>query len=178
MMRGYEKNTLVLAICALTLAGCDSRVAEVNTRMQQIHSKPALPVPPPPVFLPVPSFNYAAQQLRSPFLPGSLAQELTSIAAHRVMPDTTRPPQFLETFELEDLKMRGTIQSPGGPLNALIESPKGGIMRIQVGNYMGKNYGRVVSIKPTEIGLIEIVPDGREGFIERPRTLVLTQVGT
>lgn len=38
---------------------------------------------------------------------------------------------------------------------------------------MGVNHGRVVKITPTQIDLVEIIPDGREGYVERPRSLIL-----
>ena len=38
---------------------------------------------------------------------------------------------------------------------------------------IGMNQGRITHIGPTQIDLVEIVPDGREGYVERPRTLVL-----
>ena len=60
-----------------------------------------------------------------------------------------------------------------GQILALIQTPDGEIERVQIGNYMGLNEGRIVAISPTQIDLMEIVPDGRDGFIERPRSLVL-----
>jgi len=159
-------------------SGCSSRVDSVSSEMKQIHSEPTLPITPAPVFLPVPTFTYAAQGLRSPFLPTSLAEELKVMAGRHVMPDLNRPPQFLEQFALETLHMRGTIHNLKGPLFGLIEDPQGGVMRVQVGNYIGKNYGRIVGITPTQINLIEVVPDGRDGFVERPRSLVMVDAGT
>jgi len=38
---------------------------------------------------------------------------------------------------------------------------------------MGRNHGRIVAIKNDRINLIEIVPDGHGGWLERPRTLAL-----
>jgi type IV pilus assembly protein PilP len=169
---------ILAASLAIALTGCDSRVDSVNDSMKKIQAEPPLPVPPPPVFLPVPTFGYAAQQLRSPFMPPSLAQELTVMAGRRVMPDLARPPQYLEQFSIEELRMRGTLQAPKGPMFALIESPDGNVMRVQVGNYMGKNFGRIVGITPSQVNVIEIVPDGRDGFVERPRSLVMIDVGT
>lgn len=163
---------------AVVLSGCSSRVDSVNDSMKKIQAEPPLPVPSPPVFLPVPTFGYAAQQLRSPFMPPSLAQELVVMAGRRVMPDLARPPQYLEQFPIEELRMRGTLQSPQAPMFALIESPDGNVMRVQVGNYMGKNFGRIVGITPSQVNVIEIVPDGRDGFVERPRSLVMIDVGT
>jgi type IV pilus assembly protein PilP len=173
------KPLVMISVAVLIgLSGCSSRIDAVNDSMKQIQAEPPLPVPPPPVFLPVPTFGYAAQQMRSPFMPPSLAQELVVMAGRRVMPDLARPPQYLEQFSLEELRMRGTIQSPKAPLFALIESPDGNVMRVQVGNYMGKNFGRVVGITPSQVNVIEIVPDGRDGFVERPRSLVMIDVGT
>ena len=163
---------------AVLVSGCSSRVDGVTAEMKQIHGEPTLPITPAPVFLPVPTFTYAAQGLRSPFIPSSLAEELKVMAGRHVMPDLNRPPQFLEQFALESLLMRGTIHNLNGPLFGLIEDPRGGVMRVQVGNYMGKNYGRIVGITPTQINLVEVVPDGKDGFVERPRSLIMADPGT
>lgn len=167
----------LIPVVALSLSACSSRIDDVNAKMQQIHSEPPKSIEPAPVFLPVPTFNYSAQQLRSPFLPPSLAQELRVMAGRRVMPDLSRPRQQLEFFPIESLRMRGTIRRPSGPLYGLVESPDGSVVRIQIGNYMGKNDGRIVSITPSQIGVVEIVPDGRNGFVERPRSLVMVDAG-
>ncbi|MEC7728529.1 MAG: pilus assembly protein PilP, partial [Pseudomonadota bacterium] len=51
----------------------------------------------------------------------------------------------------------------------------GGIHRVRTGNYMGQNYGRIVGVSETRIELIEIVPNGRGGWVERPRSLTLEE---
>jgi type IV pilus assembly protein PilP len=160
-------------ISSCLLSGCGSRIDSVTAEMKKIHDEPSLPIPPAPVFLPVPTFTYAAQGLRSPFLPSSLAEELKVMAGKHVMPDLSRPPQFLEQFPLESLHMRGTLHNLKGPLFALVEDPNGGVMRVQVGNYVGKSYGRIAGITPTQINVVEVVPDGKDGFVERPRSLVM-----
>jgi type IV pilus assembly protein PilP len=168
---------ILLPMLAVGLTGCESRIDEVNAKMQKIHAEPPKAIEAAPVFLPIPTFNYSAQQLRSPFMPPSLAQELKVMAGRHVMPDLSRPRQQLEAFPIESLRMRGSIRRPKGPLFGLIESPDGSVVRIQLGNYMGKNDGRVVGITPSQISVIEIVPDGRNGFVERPRSLVMVDVG-
>lgn len=169
---------MYMILGAVFVSGCSSRIDGVNAEMKQIHSEPTIPITPAPVFLPVPTFTYAAQGLRSPFLPSSLAEELKVMAGRHVMPDLSRPPQFLEQFALESLLMRGTIHNAKGPLFGLIQDPQGGVMRVQVGNYLGKNYGRIVGITPTQINLVEVVPDGKDGFVERPRSLIMADSGT
>lgn len=171
------KLLVITVSSTLLLTGCSSRLDVVNEQMQQIRSQPPQPVPPAPVFLPVPSFAYSAQQLRSPFMPPSLAMELSIAAGRQIMPDLSRPPQYLEQFPIESLIMKGTIRRSNGSLYGLIQAPEGGVVRVEKGNYLGKNYGRIVDISPSQISVVEIVPNGREGFVERPRNLVMIDVG-
>lgn len=172
-------NALILLVAASAgLTACGSSVDAVNSKMQEIRARPPLPIPPAPVFLPVPSFAYSAQQLKSPFMPDSLALELKVMAGKRVQPDLARPPQFLEQFQLESLIMKGTMKNASGALYGLIQAPEGGVVRVEKGNYMGKNYGRIVDITPSQISVVEIVPDGRDGFVERPRNLVMIDSGS
>ena len=157
----------------LLLVGCDSRIDAVNEEMANIRNQPPLPIEPAPVFPPVPTFDYAAHQLKSPFLPSSLAAELKIMSGKRVYPNLSRQLQPLESYAIESLNMKGSMRGQSGQILALIQTPDGEIERIQRGSYMGMNHGRVVNITPTQIDLVEIVPDGREGYVERPRSLVL-----
>lgn len=166
------KSTLVVA-SILALAGCESRVDEVHIKMDEIRNATPLPIEPPPVFTPVPSYSYSSFGTKSPFVPTSIARELRVMAGKRVYPNLGRPTQPLEEYTLEELLMKGTMTSASGRIVALIQSPAGEIERVQIGSYMGKNHGRIVAINPNQISLLEIVPDGQDGYIERPRTLIL-----
>lgn len=159
-------------IFAVGLVGCDSRIDAVNQQMAEIRNQPPLPIEPAPIFTPVPLFNYAAHQLKSPFMPSSLAAELKIMAGKRVYPNFNRQPQPLESYALESLNMKGSMRGKSNTI-ALIQTPDAQIERVQVGSYLGMNQGRIIKISPTQIDLVEIVPDGREGYVERPRTLVL-----
>ena len=167
-----QKFSLSLML-GLLLVGCDSRIDAVNEEMANIRNQPPLPIEPAPVFPPVPTFDYAAHQLKSPFLPSSLAAELKIMSGKRVYPNLSRQLQPLESYAIESLNMKGSMRNQSGQILALIQTPDGEIERIQRGSYMGMNHGRVINITPTQIDLVEIVPDGREGYVERPRSLVL-----
>jgi type IV pilus assembly protein PilP len=167
-----QKISLSLML-GLMLVGCDSRIDAVNEQMANIRNQPPLPIEPAPIFPPVPTFNYAAHQLKSPFLPSSLAAELKIMSGKRVYPNLSRQLQPLESYAIESLNMKGSMRSQSGQILALIQTPDGEIERIQRGSYMGVNHGRVINITPTQIDLVEIIPDGREGYVERPRSLVL-----
>jgi type IV pilus assembly protein PilP len=56
-----------------------------------------------------------------------------------------------------------------------VQGKDGLVHRVLPGSYVGQNDGRVVSITPTRISVIEIVPDGVGGYIERPAALALTE---
>lgn len=105
-------------------------------------------------------------------MPSSLAAELKIMAGKRVYPNFTCA-ATTESYALEALNMKGSMRNNRGQILALIQTPDQQIERVQVGNYMGMNQGRITHISPTQIDLVEIVPDGREGYVERPRTLVL-----
>lgn len=167
-----QKISLSLMLGVL-LVGCDSRIDAVNEQMANIRNQPPLPIEPAPVFPPVSTFDYAAHQLKSPFLPSSLAAELKIMSGKRVYPNLSRQLQPLESYAIESLNMKGSMRNQSGQILALIQTPDGEIERIQRGSYMGMNHGRVINITPTQIDLVEIVPDGREGYVERPRSLVL-----
>lgn len=168
----FEKIAFALMF-GLVLVGCDSRIDAVNMEMVNIRNQQPLPIEPAPVFPPVPTFNYAAHQLKSPFMPSSLAAELKIMSGKRVYPNFSRQSQPLESYALESLNMKGSMRNQSGQILGLIQTPDGEIERVQVGNYMGMNQGRIVKITPTQIDLVEIITDGREGYVERPRSLVL-----
>lgn len=163
----------LFVVLGVVLAGCESRIDVVNQEMANIRNQPPIPIEPAPDFVPVESFNYSAQQLRSPFMPSSLASELKIMAGKRVYPNFNRQPQPLESFPIENLNMKGSLLNQAGKIMALIQTPDGQVERVQVGNYMGLNQGRIVRISPTQIDVVEIIPDGREGYVERPRSLIL-----
>ena len=71
--------------------------------------------------------------------------------------------------------MVGTLKRPEGSLFALVQDPDGGLHRVQEGNFMGRNHGKILSVGAVKIDVIEIVSDGQEGWIERPRTIVLNE---
>ncbi len=162
-------------LSSLLLTACSASFDDVQAQMEAIRQKPRGKVDPPPEFNPMPTFTYAAHQLRSPFAPPVSAEQLLLSSGKKVEPDLSRPQEYLERFNLEALRLRGTLQRPGGPLFALIEDSNGGVQRVKVGNYLGKNQGRIVEITPSQISLVEIVPDGRDGWVERPRSLTLSE---
>ena len=81
--------------------------------------------------------------------------------------------EFLEGFSLDTLKMVGTFKV-GNNFYGLVQSKDGLVHKVQPGNYLGQNDGKVTEITGGKISLVEIIPDGLGGYIERPASLALT----
>ena len=163
----------LVVVAVAGMSGCSSEFDATKARMDAIRAKPRGRVEPPPEFTPMPTFTYAAHQLRSPFVAPATAEQMAIPEGKKVAPDFSRPQEYLEKYSLESLRMRGTLQKPGGILYALVEDADGGVQRVKVGNYMGKNHGKIGEITQGQVSLIEIVPDGRDGWVERPRSLIM-----
>ncbi|PPD17233.1 MAG: hypothetical protein CTY24_15295 [Methylobacter sp.] len=70
--------------------------------------------------------------------------------------------------------MAGTVVIKAN-LWGLVRASDGTIHRVKVGNYMGKNYGRIVNISKDKIELVEIVPDKPGTWREQQAVLALTE---
>lgn len=127
------------------------------------------------MFKPYESFTYSAQSLRAPFDKPLSAKETAAIApGSEVKPDLLRPREFLERFNFEQLSMVGTLAQKDA-MWALLADGEGGVHRVRVGNYVGKDHGKIVETTETSIGVEEIVPNGVGGWIRKPRTITLTE---
>ena len=89
-------------------------------------------------------------------------------------PDFNRNREELETYALDSLRMLGTLQRAGDTW-AIVRSPDAIIHRISVGNYIGRNHGKIIGITEEQIDLKEIIPDGQGGWTERDASLALLE---
>ncbi|TLX54106.1 pilus assembly protein PilP [Stutzerimonas nosocomialis] len=165
-----------LSLSFAVLAGCGSggNFADLQAYMDEVRAKPKGSIEPLPAFQPYEAFTYSASALRSPFQPPvkiDLARQQKG--TKDIRPDDTRIKQFLEGFNIENFTMVGSLSNDGG-MYALVQGA-GGVHRVRVGDYLGRNHGRVVSINEAAVDVLEIVPDGDGGWLERPRSLTLKE---
>ncbi len=165
-IRGLLRSVAVLSCMAL--AACSSNGSSVQHFIARVERQPGGRVEPLPKVPKYETFTYDDQDMRSPFVPS----EPTGVGT--VRPDAARPRQYLERFPLDSLKMVGTIRI-AKTVYGLVETADGIVHRVTIGNYMGQNDGRIVQINPTQIRLVEIVPDGLGGFMKRPAALGLSK---
>jgi type IV pilus assembly protein PilP len=158
----------VLACCVM--AGCSGGQSDLQQWIAAAKKKPGGRIQPLPEVKPYESFVYSAGNLRSPFQPAS--PNLAN-GPGGVRPSSRRNREFLEGFSLDTLKMVGTFKV-GNSFYGLVQSKDGLVHKVQPGNYLGQNDGKVTEITGSKISLVEIIPDGLGGYIERPASLALT----
>jgi len=170
---------VIVLAAATTLVGCSkTNDTDLSQTIKEIVEKPRGSIEPPPEFKPIANYVYDAHRLRAPFnKPMSEAKkaEEEEREKSKVRPDENRPKEYLESFALDSLRMQGTISRPDSSLEALIRDPSGSVIRVQEGSHMGRSHGRVTKINEAQVELIEIVPDGQDRWVERPRSLTLSE---
>ncbi len=176
-MRAVNFPAMVVCLAAITATGCGGipEHQDLKDYIAETKRRPAGQIEPLPTFRPYQSFTYSVAALRSPFeRPVEEKRPVLVSGNSNIKPDLTREKEYLESFSIASLKMVGTLEKDS-VLWALIDDGEGAIHRVTAGNYMGKNHGRIVSASNTELDVIEIVPDGLDGWVERPRVLKLEE---
>ncbi|KAB0483496.1 type IV pilus assembly protein PilP [Pseudomonas reinekei] len=170
LVRGFT-----VALLLVVLAGCGGEdFSDLDAYMNEMRLRAPGKIEPTPTFRSYPTFTYNAANLRSPFS----RQVRIDLAGQKqgsrnVKPDPSRVKQYLEGFNIEQFEMVGTISNAAGSF-ALLRGA-GGVHRLKVGDYLGRNDGRIVAISSTQVDVVEIVPDGEGAWLERPRTLPLKE---
>ena len=167
-MRHLNSSRWLAAACmaaALGLTGCGDGLGDLRAQIEQAKQRPGGRIPPLPEVKPYESYDYSKASERSPF-----TQSVAGEAAAGPRPDTKRPREYLEQFPLDTMRMVGTLRL-GGASYGLVQTRDGLVHRVLPGNYLGQSDGRILSVTESRISLIEIVPDGLGGYIERPAAL-------
>jgi len=166
------------AALVVVLSACGDRMGDLRQYTNEVKARKGGHIEPIPQIKPFEVYTYADQDMRSPFVqggdsnPGPTGNKGTAIAG--LHPDFNRNREYLEQFPLDGLRMVGTL-TINGSLFALVRDSDNILHRVAVGNYMGQNYGKVISITDSDIKLHEMVPDGQGGWSERITDVTLSQ---
>lgn len=158
---------------SVILSACSSSSDQQDLKdfMAEAKRRPQGQIDPLPPFQVYQPFSYSAMTLRSPFEKPAPVEKETK-GGRTVEPDLTREKEYLENFNIANLNMVGTF-TKGGKLWALVDDGQGKVTPATVGNYMGKNFGKIISTEKTQLEIMEIVADGSNGWVERPRIIKL-----
>ncbi len=166
---------------SLLLSGCLSDdMASLQAYVDEVKARKGGYIEPLPEIKPVERYLYQSANRRDPFSENFRDDEDDS----SVVIDTEqqralqrevkeRKKEELEHFELDSLRMVGTLEQ-GNALWGIIQDPDGVIYRVKQGNYMGRNYGKILSISEEKIELREIVKDLQGAWEERKASIALS----
>jgi len=183
MNNQHLKNIRLASLSALCLmfAACSnsshqdlrSYTAKVKADAAKVSRIDALPD-----IQPYETFLYRVDDRRDPFS-NLVATDEAAVAStdDSIKPPTNHRKEALEAFPLDSLRMIGTLKRDD-QLWAIMKvqnNPDSGIHRIVTGNYLGRNYGRVINVSEEQIDLIEVIPNGLGGWREREASIALSE---
>ena len=178
-MTGLVSTFLVLGGCVST----DS--SDLDDYIAEILARPGGRIEPLPEIKPYEAYAYQSskQDARDPFRlfyqadEQALAEESESGGLTKEMEDElrNRNKEELEQYELDSLRMVGTMDN--GETNwGIIQDPDGAVHRIRVGNYMGRNTGKVLNVFEDRIEVREIVRNSQGRWEERQAAIALVEI--
>lgn len=161
----------------LILTGCGSAdFSDLQAYADGVLAKQKPRIEDLPEFKPYPIYIYQAGELRDPFAASAFIQQQATFAIEGsgIKPPERDTREPLEEFPLDSLRMVGTLEQ-AGTMWALLRDGEGSIHRVKIGNYLGKNYGKILSITENQVDILEIVPNGIGAYIERPAKIALSE---
>lgn len=167
---------LIAASCAL-VACAEEDMSDLHAYVAEVKGKTKSPVEPLPEVKVVEPFLFRPNEVRNPFEPDEALQQAEEVRVETgIRPDTLRAREELESYDLDTLRMVGTVRQ-SGVVWALVTAKEGTIHRVRVGNYIGKNYGKVVNIMDNKIELVEIFADSSGAWRERKAAVTMAEPG-
>lgn len=176
----------LLLLGLFLLSGCATDISDLEQWRDEVLARPGGRIKPLPEIKPYQAYAYQSSLagMRDPFesfyqvrhestaevdenagLTEQMKQELSS----------TRNREELEQYELDSLKMKGTLEDSGN-LWGIVEDPDGVVHRVKMGNYVGRNVGKIVNIFEDRIELREIVKNSQGRWEEREAAIALAGI--
>lgn len=175
---------IVAGCTVVLLAGCvSSDMSDLEAYTEEVMARPGGRIEPLPEIKPYEAYTYksAAEGKLDPFdlfyeQRVARTEEVadTGLTAELEMEIKNRNREELEQFELDSLKMVGTMDDEQ-QLWGIIQDPAGIVHRVTVGNYAGRNIGKIVNIFEDRIELREIVKNSQGRWEERQAAIALIE---
>lgn len=167
---------LVLLTIPLLLLGC---AAEEHQDLREWMREEAKgmkgKVPPLPEITAFPVVAYETEGLTPPFATGKISTQ--DAVADKTAPDRARPPEPLEAFPIEDLKLVGVVTIGAVPY-AMIQTPAPNKPKhVRVGEYIGRNFGRITAITQDGLTVLETIKDANGAWVPTERQLTVPKEG-
>lgn len=178
---------LALILLSFLLTACgESEMVDLKKYIEEINSRKNNNVAPLPEFKHIPSYFYEVGNMRDPFIAFMDAPQDKGITVGPLTagddsgekkecprPDPHRVRVGLELMPIDSLRMVGILEE-GNIVWGLVVASDGTIYRVQPGDYLGQNSGKIVNIDENKIELIELIPDKQGCWKETLTTLALS----
>ncbi len=184
LLRLQAIYTASLICTLLSLGGCVvNDISDLDQYVQEVLARPGGRIEPLPEIKPYEAYAYqsGANDARDPFnlfyqknedaaateQDAGLTKEMEDEIRHRNKEE-------LEQFELDSLRMVGIMENDDDQWG-IIKGPDGVVHRIKVGNYMGRNTGKVLNVFEDRIEVREIVKNSQGRWEERQAAIALDE---
>lgn len=165
---------ILAALLLSTLAACSSDMSDLEQRVAEVKSRKSRAIEPIPQIKQYEAFTYNPGERGDPFTQVVARRSVSGFETSGLKPDLNRNKEPLEEFPLDALRMVGVINA-NGKTYAMIKAPDNVVHRVVVKDHLGLNYGEINKITESEVSILEIVPDGFGGWMQRPASLALAQ---
>lgn len=172
-------NKFYILIFLIFLSGCSKidSTKDLKEKIEKTKNTVVGQVEPLPKFKEADNYTYQNISVRSPFdLTMIEKKKATEKVFTDVKPEENREKGELEFIDIDKFRMVGTIKKGTDSLEAIVDAGTGDYKIISIGNYIGKNNGRVLKITSDSIELVEIIPNGMYRWLERPMSIKLTKI--
>ncbi len=132
-------------------------------------------VPPLPEVAAFPVVAYETSSMTPPFSPAKIVT--LEIGSDKGAPDRTRPPQPLEAFPIEDLRVMGIIMAGSVPYALIQTPPPNKPKHVRVGEYMGKSFGKITAITQDGLTIVETIKDANGAWVTQEKQLPVPKGG-
>jgi type IV pilus assembly protein PilP len=180
----FTVSRLLIIPAALMLSACVSNdITDLEQWTQEVMARPGGRIEPLPEMKPYEAYAYksAAENKVDPFQlfyqqrqarPEDVVD--TGLTSEMEMEIRNRNREELEQFELDSLRMVGTLEDQEENWGIIID-PQGIVHRVRVGNYAGRNIGKIVNIFEDRIELREIIRNSQGRWEERQAAIALNE---
>lgn len=180
----FKYPKLVVVGLLLVLGGCVNHdTSDLDVWVKEVLSRPGGRIAPLPEIKPYEAYTYqsGAAGAKDPFEPfyqirqAEVEQVVDSgLSAEMEKEIKNRNREELEQFELDSVRMVGTLDDKDENW-AIILDPDGVVHRVKVGNYMGRNIGKIINIFEDRVELREIVKNDQGRWEERQAAIALVE---
>jgi len=181
----YDLKKLFFSLLLiLGLEGCSSEdVTDLQQWTDEVLARPGGRIEPLPEIKPYEAYTYQGltEAKRNPFEPFYKIREPelkdvvdTGLSQEMESEIRNRNREELEQFELDSLRMAGTMENQGENWGVILD-PDGVVHRVKTGNYMGRNIGKIINIFEDSIQIREIIKNSQGRWEEREAAIALVE---